>query len=350
MMTSSFQLFKVISPGLFTTIQDRGRYGYQRYGVPVSGVIDPFAAAIANLLVGNGDAAAVLECTVAGPAFRVLAPATVAVTGASMPIALNGAGVAGWSSFRVDSGDVLEIGQSQCGCRSYIAVTGGFEVPPVMGSRSCYPGAGLGGLHGRPLHKDDQLHRGGGALVEPRQLPAPLVPRYQERIILRAIAGPQDDFFEEGLWTFFSESFAVSHEASRMGYRLTGPEIRQKTGKPASIISEASLPGSVQIPPNGQPIILLAEQTVGGYAKIATVISSDLWRIGQAIPGDFIRFQQVDLATAYAVKRQRQQILDQIGTILDLTDTVRNLQRRCAAENDDGAPQNFADCSSDFSW
>jgi biotin-dependent carboxylase-like uncharacterized protein len=248
-----------------------------------------------------------------------------------MPIALNGVGVAGWSSFRVDSGDVLEIGQSQCGCRSYIAVTGGFEVPLVMGSRSCYPGAGIGGLHGGALQKDDQLRRGNGALVEPRQLPPPLVPRYQNRIILRAIAGPQDDFFEEGLETFFSESFAVSHEAGRMGYRLTGPEIRQKTGKPASIISEASLPGGVQIPPNGQPIILLAEQTVGGYAKIATVISSDLWQIGQAIPGDLIRFQRVDLATAYAVKRQRQQILDHIRTILDLTDTVRQLQRQCAA-------------------
>jgi antagonist of KipI len=323
MMTTASQLFQVISPGSFTTVQDRGRYGYQRYGVPVSGVIDPSAATIANLLVGNGDEAAVLECTVTGPTLQVLAPATVAVTGASMPVALNGRRMAGWSSFLVNAGDILEIGQSQSGCRGYIAVTGGFEVPLVMGSRSCYPGAGIGGLGGRSLQKDDELCRGGGALVEPRQLPAQLIPEYQGRILLRAIAGPQDDCFEEGLEIFFTVEFTVSHEASRMGYRLTGPEIRQKPGYPASIVSEASLPGGVQIPPNGQPIILLAEQTVGGYAKIATVISSDLWRIGQAIPGDLIRFQRVDLITAYAVKRQRQQILDHIRTILDQTDTVR---------------------------
>ncbi len=317
-MTTASQLFQVIAPGLFTTIQDRGRYGYQRCGVPVSGVIDPFAATIANLLVGNGDGAAVLECTVVGPAFHVLGPAMMAVTGASMPVVLNGREVAGWSSFVVKSGDVLEIGQSQSGCRGYIAVTGGFEVPLVMGSRSCYPGAGIGGLHGRPLQKDDGLCRGCGVLVEPRQLPVQLVPEYRDRITLRAIAGPQDDSFEEGLEIFFSAEFTVSHAASRMGYRLTGPEIRQKPGQPASIVSEASLAGGVQIPPNGQPIVLLAEQTVGGYAKIATVISSDLWQIGQSIPGDLIRFQRVDLASAYAIKKQRQQMLDHIRTILEL--------------------------------
>ncbi|EKD37360.1 MAG: hypothetical protein ACD_75C01155G0001, partial [uncultured bacterium] len=182
-----------------------------------------------------------------------------------------------------------------------------------------------------PLQKDDRLCRGIGSLPEPRRIPMELVPKYQERIILRAIPGPQDDYFEEGLDTFFSSEFVVSHEANRMGYRLTGPAIKQKAGKPSSIISESSLPGGVQIPPNGQPIILLAEQTVGGYTKIATVISSDLGLIGQAIPGNTIRFQRVDLETAYALKKNAKQIVDHIKTIVELTDTVRDMQRWCAA-------------------
>jgi len=350
-MTISYQLFKVLSPGLFTTVQDRGRYGYQRYGVPVSGAMDVFAASLANLLVGNGDDAAVLECTVTGPGFFVLDHARVAVTGADMPIFLNGQAVAGWSSFRVKTGDVLEIGRAQSGCRSYVAVTGGFEVPPVMGSRSCNVGAGIGGLHGRPLQKEDGLCRGiGPILPEPRRIPAELVPKYPDRKILRAVPGPQDDYFDEGLDMFFSSDFIVSHESNRMGYRLSGPEIRQKTGKPTSIISESSLPGGVQIPPNGQPIILLAEQTVGGYTKIATVISSDLDLIGQATPGNSIRFQRVDLQTAYVLKRKQQQIIDHLKEIVVLTDTVRDLQKEFAAENEDAAARHFADLYPECIW
>jgi biotin-dependent carboxylase-like uncharacterized protein len=344
MQTPSYYLFKVISPGLFTTVQDRGRYGYQRFGVPVNGVMDPFAAAMANHLVGNGDDAAVLECTMAGPSFAVLDHASVAVTGANMPIFLNGQAVAGWSSFRVRAGDVLEIGQAQSGCRGYIAVTGGFEVPLVMGSRSCYVGAGIGGLQGRPLQQGDRLHRGiGRILPESRRIPAKLVPQYHDRITLRAIPGPQDDYFDEGLEMFFSTEFTVSHEANRAGYRLTGPAIRQKPGRPVSIISESSLPGGVQIPPNGQPIILLAEQTVGGYTKIATVISSDLWLVGQAMPGNTIRFQRIDLDTAHALKRNEKAIIERMKAIIELTDSVRDLQRCCAAGHDDDFARKFAD-------
>lgn len=351
MQTPSYYLFKVISPGLFTTVQDLGRYGYQRFGVPVNGVLDPFAATMANHLVGNDDDAAVLECTVAGPSFVVLDHANVAVTGANMPIFLNGDEVAGWSSFRVKAGDVLEIGQAQSGCRGYIAVTGGFAVPLVMGSRSCYVGAGIGGLHGRPLQQGDRLHRGiGRILAEPRRLPAELVPKYPDRITLRAIPGPQDDYFDEGLEMFFATEFTVSHEANRAGYRLTGPAIRQKSGKPVSIISESSLPGGVQIPPNGQPIILLAEQTVGGYTKIATVISSDLGLVGQAMPGNTIRFQRIDLETAYALKKSEKGIIDRIKSILDLTDSVRDMQRCCATGNDDDFARKFADLYPECTW
>lgn len=335
-MTASQQLFKVISPGLFTTVQDKGRYGYQRYGVPINGVMDSFAARLANLLVGNGEEAAVLECTVAGPSFVVLDQADVAVTGADMEVTLNGTAVANWTSFRVKTGDVLAIGQARSGCRGYIAVTGGIEVPKVMGSRSCYVGAGIGGHHGRALQKEDRLARGVGPLLPaPRRIPAELIPEYRDNIVLRAIPGPQDDYFDEGLTTFFNAEFQVSHEANRMGYRLTGPVIRQKPDRPSSIISESSVPGGVQIPPNGQPIILLAEQTVGGYTKIATVVSGDLDYIGQAIPGNTVCFQRIDLAGAYALKRKRQRLIERIKTLMELTDEVRVLQRQCIAEQED---------------
>ena len=342
-MYMAMQLLKVISPGLLTTVQDNGRYGYLSYGVPIAGVMDSFAARLANLLVGNSEKAAVLECTVAGPSFVVLDQADVAVTGADMEVTLNGAAVANWASFRVKPGDVLAIGQARSGCRGYIAVSGGIEVPMVMGSRSCYLGAGIGGLYGRPLRKDDRIARGAGPLLPAsRRLPAELVPQYRDSLILRAIPGPQDDYFTEGLTTFFNAEFQVSHDANRMGYRLTGPVIRQKPGKPTSIISEASVPGGVQIPPNGQPIILLAEQTVGGYTKIATVISGDLDSIGQAIPGSTIRFQRIDLAGAYELKRKRQLLVERIKRLIELTDEVRTLLRQCLAEDGD-AFAGFAD-------
>lgn len=349
-MYTAKQLLKVDSPGLFTTVQDLGRYGYQRYGVPVTGAMDGFAARVANLLVGNGEDAAVLECTVAGPAFTVLDQADVAVTGADMEVTVNGRAMASWSSFRVRTGDVLAIGQARSGCRGYIAVTGGIEVPLVMGSRSCCVGAGIGGFQGRQLQKEDRLARGTGILQEaPRRLPEDLVPKYSDRIILRAIPGPQDDFFDEGLEAFFASEFKISHEANRTGYRLTGPAIRQKPGTPPGIISEGSVPGGVQIPPNGQPIILLAEQTVGGYAKIATVVSGDLDLIGQAIPGNTVRFQKVDLPEAYALQSRRRQVLERLRQLLELPDEIRALQRLSAAEQE-GGTADFGDLYPECNW
>jgi biotin-dependent carboxylase-like uncharacterized protein len=332
-MQAAMPLFTVMAPGPFTTVQDLGRYGYQQYGVPISGVMDSFAARLANMLVGNDEGAAVLECTLAGPALMVLSRADVAVTGAEMEVTLNGRAMANWSSFAVEAGDMLTIGQARSGCRGYLAVTGGIEVAPVMGSRSCCVSAGIGGLHGRALAREDRLDRGGGRpLTAPRALPQELIPVYRDNIVLRAIAGPQDDFFDEGLATFFTAEFQVSHETNRMGCRLTGPVISPKPDKPPGIISEASVPGGVQIPPNGQPIILLAEQTVGGYAKIATVVSGDLDQIGQAIPGATVRFRRIELADAHRLLQGRQRLLERLGQLLALPGEIRELQRSCAAD------------------
>lgn len=327
-MRSSLLQFSVLSPGLFTTVQDNGRFGYQKFGIPVTGVLDGFAARIANFLVGNDSNSALLEMTVGGPRLFVVNDAFVAVTGADLEITLNGETIPTWEAFRVRPGDILEIGGVRSGCRGYLAVTGGIAVPSVMGSRSCYLGGKLGGFEGRVLQAGDKIQRGPGVFVEqPRKLPRDLIPGPVSEIVLRAIPGPQDDYFDADLEKFFKAKYVVSQDANRMGYRLDGPKIRRKEGMPASIISESSFPGGVQIPPNGLPIILLGEQTVGGYAKIATVISSDLDRIGQASPGDTIRFQKVDLKTAHAIKKEKNKALEKIERLIELAAQLRQWQQ-----------------------
>ncbi len=321
---TKYQQFKIISPGLFTTVQDNGRFGFQQFGVPITGVLDTFSAEIANFLVGNDKNAAVLEFTVTGPRLRIMDNGYIAVTGAQMAVRLNGQEMNAWSAFRVRPGDELEIGRAKSGCRGYLAVTGGIEVPLVMGSRSCYVGAKIGGYKGRPLMAGDKLARGVGFLLqEPRKIPDELLPEFSSDIVLRAIPGPQDDYFEEGLEIFFTSEYTISLDANRMGYRLKGPVIKQKTGMPGSIVSESSFAGGVQIPPNGQPIILLVEQTVGGYTKIATIISSDLNLVAQASPGDRIRFEQVNLKTAYAAKKKQLKLTADIKNIVELIGRVK---------------------------
>jgi biotin-dependent carboxylase-like uncharacterized protein len=306
-------MFKVLEPGPYTTIQDQGRFGYQQFGIPAAGALDQFAYRIANMLVANSEDAAVLEITFMGPCLEVMAEADIAITGAQIPVSINEQTVAIWSSVRVNPGDVLTIGQVESGCRAYLAVTGGIDVPIVMGSRSCYTNAKIGGLKGRPIAKSDIIDRGKGALSGTlRRLPPQYVPHYDSNILLRAVPGPQDDFFDHGLIAFFQSAFTVSPQANRMGYRLQGPVIPLREGVPKSIISEPSIPGGVQIPADGQPIILLVEQTVGGYTKIATVISSDLPRVAQAMPGDEIRFERVGLEIAHQVFRQQRKMMGNI--------------------------------------
>lgn len=301
---------RILKPGPYTTVQDAGRYGYQQFGIPPTGVLDQFAYRAANILLGNPESAAVLETTVIGPQLEVLSETDIAVTGAEAPIILNNAPQKGWCTFRARPGDILNIGPVKSGCRCYVAVTGGIDVPLVMGSRSCYVAARIGGYEGRALAKGDLLQRAEGRLLpQMRQVPALAIPRYAPEINLRALPGPQDDFFDEGMELFYRAGFTVSINANRMGYRLEGQEVLQKKEMPKSIISEPSLPGGVQIPPDGQPIILLVEQTVGGYTKIATVISADLPLVAQAKPGDTVRFSKVALEEAYAAARKQEEEL-----------------------------------------
>ena len=296
------QAFEVITPGGFTTVQDKGRFGFQQMGVPVCGILDTFAADMANYLAGNDDDAAVLEITVTGPSLRFLAALEIAVTGAEMDMTLNGKPVMQWQSMRVAPDDVLSLSQVRSGCRAYLAVSGGIDVPLVMGSASTYAGGGFGGYQGRSLKVGDILDaHGTGRPAINRVLPEHLIPKYPSHVVLRVIPGPQDDYFDPEMTSLYTSQYMVTPKADRMGYRLMGEKIPLRPGMPKSIVSEPSMPGGIQIPADEQPIILLVEQTVGGYAKIATVISTDIPKLAQTTPGDTISFEKIDLPAAHRI-------------------------------------------------
>ena len=296
---------KVLAPGGFTTVQDKGRFGYQQMGIPVCGVLDSFAFNCANILVGNDENQAVLEITIMGPAVEILTEMDIALTGAEMEMTLNDKPVEQWKSIRVKPGDIVTISQVQTGCRAYLAFSGGLKVPRIMDSCSTYVGGKIGGFMGRPLKKGDILEtHEARVLKKPRAIPVAQIPQYPSSAGIRAIPGPQDDYFDCGMTALFEKGYMVTAKADRMGYRLQGSPIPIKSGMPKSIVSEPSMPGSIQVPPDEQPIILLVEQTVGGYAKIATVISTDLPKVAQTTPGDTIRFEKTDLKTAHRLYHQ----------------------------------------------
>jgi len=316
-------VLRVIAPGPLSTVQDLGRYGWQRFGVPVSGALDDFSHRVANRLVGNPDGAATLEMTLAGAKLEALAPVSLAVAGADMPLSLNQRPVEAWQCLRLEPGDVLTVGTARAGVRAYLALAGGIEVPRVMGSRSTNLGGGFGGLAGRSLRRGDVLAAGAPAGGRrQRRLPPEHRPAWERRVNLRALPGPQDDYFDQGLTVFFASEFTVTPDTDRVGCRLQGPEVPLARGRSAGIISEPLAPGGVQVPADGQPIILLGEQTVGGYAKIATVLSVDLPRVAQLRPGDRVAFRRVDLDEAHRLYRRYHQRLQEMSRLMAVGDEV----------------------------
>ena len=293
----------VHTAGLLTTVQDRGRYGYQRYGMPVSGAMDFFSLELANLLVGNDPGDACLEATISGPELEFTGVTWIAITGADMDPHLNGQGIPMNTAIDVRSGDRLGFRGLRSGCRAYIAFAGGIAVPPVMGSRSTYLRAGIGGFHGRALMPGDEL-----PLAEPlgkprlKKIPEGLIPEYKHEQTIRIISGPEAHYFEiGGLRSFLSSEYMVTAQSDRMGYRLTGETIKHKEGM-TNIISAGISLGTVQVPGDGQPIILMADrQTSGGYARIANVITTDLTLIAQMRPGDKVRFEETTLVKAQQI-------------------------------------------------
>jgi biotin-dependent carboxylase-like uncharacterized protein len=306
---------RILAPGICTTVQDLGRFHAYHMGVPVSGVLDDYAGRIANWLVGNPARCAVLEMSIAGARVEILSPADIAITGAAMGPQINGRPCRQWTSLRVQPGDVLDLGVADSGCRAYLAISGGVAVPQVLGSSSTYLGGLLGGFKGRMLAAGDILQRGAGPLLRSAKS-LPWFPLYPEDIFLRTIAGPHDRFFHSRLERFFSTPFTVTAQCNRMGVRLAGPPIDRDAAAPESILSEPIIPGNVQIPAGGQPIILLKEQTIGGYTNIATVISIDIWRIGQAKPGDRVHFVQIGLEEAHRLHRNWADFLETTHALL----------------------------------
>lgn len=312
----------VARAGMFDTVQDLGRRGFQDLGMPTAGAMDPVGLRLANALAGNAEAAAALEISVLGPELRVEADsARVAVAG---PVRLSVTDAPGEAPRPLDSdrshllkrGQSLRIGAVDGVAVAYVAVEGGFDLPPFMGSLSTYTRAGLGGLDGRKLRDGDVLPLTLAAAPErtERMLAAPF--DYGSGTV-RVVLGPQDDYFSAaGIEAFLSGTYTVTKEADRMGFRLEGPAIAHNE-KGADIASDGIAPGAIQVPAAGQPIILLADrQTIGGYTKIAAVISADLPRVGRLLPGMALRFAAVSVAEAEAARRGLQtRVRDAIAAI-----------------------------------
>ncbi|WP_025745739.1 biotin-dependent carboxyltransferase family protein [Kallotenue papyrolyticum] len=308
-MSEARPALRVIGAGPLTTVQDGGRVGWRRLGVPVSGAMDPFALRVANRLVGNPPGAAALEITAGGASFEVLSTSVVALTGAEVMATLDGAPLPLWTSVLLRPGAVLVLGQRRAdwGARAYLALAGGIAVPELLGSRSTYLPGGWGGLDGRPLQGGDLL-----CAAPPTDLwplagqcwPPEARPAYCAAPVLRAVPGPHEaHFMPEARTLLTSVPWRVSAQANRQGYRLKGPPlpVREETNLP----SLGVLPGVIQVPPDGQPILLMADaQTTGGYPIIATVIEPDLPLAAQLLPGDELRLRLIDVGEACAVRQQ----------------------------------------------
>ena len=305
------KLCKVIKPGFFTTVQDLGRPGFQRFGVPVSGAMDDYALTAANLLVGNVPNDACLEITRLGPELEFLRDAQITIAGAVQSAKVNGEGVACWRTLRIREGDVLSLGTSLNGCRAYLAVRGGIDVPTVLGSKSTYVRGGFGGFRGRQLKTGDTLEafENRVPLDAGFSMPRDLIPEYKDELVVEVVLGPQSEYFsEKGLDAFLSSVYVVTSESDRMGYRLEGREIEHKGV--LDMVSDAIPVGAVQVPRNGKPIVLMRDaQTTGGYPKIAVVTTPDISRLGQAKPNSRIRFSEV------SPTRAREKLLEYTKTL-----------------------------------
>lgn len=289
---------RVIRAGMFTTVQDLGRVGFRSSGVVLGGASDSFAARLANLLVGNPETAAALEFTLVGPELEFLHDTVIAIAGAEFEALPR------CQPIQMAAGSRLRLGAARSGYRGYLAIAGGIAVPPLLGSRSTHVRAVFGGLAGRPLRDGDCLpvphsvpRLSGRWRIDERILPA-----YSSAPVVRVVAGAERAEFGS---EFFTEEFKVSAQSDRMGLRLAGPEVVRTSNR--ELLSSAVAPGTIQVPPDGRPIVLLSDaQTIGGYPRIAHVIGVDLPLVAQLRPGDRIRFREVSLEEAHVLALARE--------------------------------------------
>jgi biotin-dependent carboxylase-like uncharacterized protein len=311
----------VIEPGLFTTVQDLGRTGYQRLGIPVSGAIDQEALRTANIVVGNPQGTAGLEIALSGPVLEVEAESVrLAVVGGRTEMTVERADgesrrIAAGRSVTLSRGDRCRVGGVIGSAVAYLAVAGGFELPSFLGSVSTYARGGFGGLEGRALRRGDRVPLRLTSAPDRADMQLGDVALAPARTV-RVGPGPQDDWFTEAaMATLLGASYVVSREADRMGLRLEGPKLAHSKG--ANIVSDGIAPGAIQVPGNGLPIVLLADrQTTGGYPKIATVISTDLPALGRLSPGAELHFEAVTIEQAEAARRDYEARLDGLAASL----------------------------------
>ena len=292
----------VVRAGMLTTVQDLGRPGHRASGVPLSGAMDPIALRVANLLVGNSENAATLECTLLGPELVFSADTVVALGGAEFE------GMAPWQPMVVQAGGRIKLGAARQGCRGYVAVAGGIEVPLLLGSRSTYLRGEFGGYQGRALRDGDvvRVPDVSRAVTDHWRIDARILPAYSPAPTIRVVRGAQTEEFGGAL---FAAEFKILPQSDRMGIRLGGARLA-RIGGAADLVSSAVAPGTVQVPPDGQPIVLMADaQTIGGYPQAAHITSVDLPLVAQLRPGDTLRFREVTLEKAHELARGRERAL-----------------------------------------
>ena len=322
---------------MLATVQDGGRYGHQHEGIPVAGPMDDLSLRVANLLVGNDDRAAALEVTLVGPTVRFDEHALIALTGADLGISADGTPLPLWRPICVSAGMTVSATSAVRGCRGYLAVAGGFDVPPILGSRATYVRAALGGVGGRALNRGDELPVGrpselsrriAAAVLASRGhdrvaiarwgVSASLVPFYTSTAMIRIIEGEHAHLLtSESRDRFWNAEFRVGAQSDRMGYRLEGAAL--ELSQPTELLSEAVVFGTVQLPPGGNPIILMADrQTTGGYPRIGEVASVDLPLLAQLKPGDRLRFRPISLDEAQRLYLAREDNISQARAAIAL--------------------------------
>ncbi|MCP3762187.1 biotin-dependent carboxyltransferase family protein [Domibacillus sp. A3M-37] len=322
----------IIRPGLLATIQDLGRYGFQQYGVVVGGAMDSFSLRLANVLVGNEEGEAAIEVTMMGTSLQFKEDTLISITGGNLNPVIDGSPVPSWRPVFVKKDAVLSFAGGKFGCRAYVAVAGGFSIPNVMNSKSTYIRGEIGGFKGRALKEGDVIplaEENSFSMKAKRALQKKLkhdsfaatdwyVP-FESNLngkVVRVVKGAEfEEFSELAKKQFFEQEFQITPQSDRMGYRLLGPSLQLKQS--FELLSEAVANGTIQVPSDGNPIVLLADrQTTGGYPRIGQIAAADLPIIAQMKPGDYVRFKEITLDEAEQLYMEREKEMKQIRTAL----------------------------------
>lgn len=326
----------VLTPGILTTVQDLGRYGYQKNGVIVSGAMDTYAMRLSNIMIGNDENEGVLEITLIGPSLSIAKGNLISITGANLSPTINGKKVPMGRPIYLKKDATLKFGRCISGCRCYLSVAGGFNVPIIMGSKSTYLRAKLGGKDGRALLKNDVLElgrkselslniikklvelNGDESFIAPKWYIKDYVSHNSDTTVIRVFEDRQfKNANEQIINEFFNCLFSIDTKSDRMGYRLNGPKIIFKEN--IEMISEEVSFGTIQIPPDGNPIILLADRaTAGGYPKIAHVISCDIQKLVQLKPSDKVKFKKITLVEAESLHLRREKYIEELKKAVKL--------------------------------